>query len=317
MIGVLDDLVDKVSRVQILVAGSINRDLVVEIPEFPVDDGTVEVQSVYEGFGGHGANCAHAVARLGARAVLLGAVGADGPGADLIGDLEVHGVDVKGVHVDKTHATGLVIIPSAPERRFMLMRRAANDAPRDWSKALHEAGSEIDIALMMDPAPELASAILENNALNPKTKVVWAPGGLWVSRSEFRDMHRRADILILNRVEYVKALETCERIASTLVVTMGSEGSCIHDADGNRIHAPAYAVEAVDETGAGDAFVATYVVLLAIGGVSEVDRLRISNMAGALATTAVGARAGHVSMGTLLSSLGAVPIGKMTLGEHK
>jgi ribokinase len=74
-------------------------------------------------------------------------------------------------------------------------------------------------------------------------------------------------------------------------VTLGERGSLAVDRSGQVIRAPAYPVTPVDTTGAGDAFVACFAMLRAVG-TNVPDALRAANVAAALSTLVPGAQAG-------------------------
>jgi ribokinase len=80
-----------------------------------------------------------------------------------------------------------------------------------------------------------------------------------------------------------------ERGVGTVVVTMGSGGALLLDGDG-AMHVPAVSVEAVDPTGAGDAFTAALAVSLA-EGLSLLDAARRASIVAALTVTRIGTQA--------------------------
>jgi ribokinase len=312
MIGNADEMIRQVARIRMLVAGSINHDLFIHVDRIPPDDGTAEIRSFGSGFGGHGANCAVAAARLGARTQLIGAVGDDLHGRKLCQDLETNQVDTSVIAVDTERQTGSVVIPSSSTGRYMLMHRGANDADLDWPAKLSKIDpAKFDTVILMDPSLGLVDAILSRLEARSRPRLVWAPGGLFASFERFSRISRIADTIILNRREYEATFgepvgppivggpcSSCD-----LVVTMGSQGALLIDRSGHRSVSPAFDVDVVDETGAGDTFIAAYAIARALEPVSNVDRLRIANMAGGLATTDFGARAGHCSFAALVAAL--------------
>lgn len=94
----------------IVVVGSINQDLTVRVPHHPAPGETVLGTSHVFGAGGKGANQAVAAARLGRRVAMIGRVGDDQPGRDLVRGLEAEDVDVSHVGVDGDAPTGLALI---------------------------------------------------------------------------------------------------------------------------------------------------------------------------------------------------------------
>lgn len=312
MIGKADEIIRRVAQIKVLVAGSINHDLFINVDRIPPDDGTAEIRSSAKGFGGHGANCAVAVAKLGARTQLVGAVGDDLYGKELCEDLEAHRVDTSAIAVDAQRQTGSVVIPSSPTGRYMLMHRGANDADLDWRARLSKIDpTEFDIVVLMDPALGLVDAILSKLEARSLPRLVWAPGGLFASFERFSRISQVADTIILNRREYQATfggavdapIDWNPHYNCDLVVTIGHQGALLIDRNGNRTFSPAFDVAVVDETGAGDAFIAAYSIARALELFSGSERLRIANMAGSLATTGAGARAGHCSFARLFAAL--------------
>src|SRR5512139_1629196 len=94
----------------ILVVGSLNMDLVVRAPRFPAPGETISGEDLRIIPGGKGANQAVAAARQGASVSMLGRVGQDSFGPELINNLHQNGVDTSHVRIDSQSATGTAII---------------------------------------------------------------------------------------------------------------------------------------------------------------------------------------------------------------
>jgi ribokinase len=115
----------------IVVVGSLNVDLTVEVGRLPAPGETVIGTGSSTGLGGKGANQAAAAAAFGGTVAMVGRVGDDDGGHDLIGDLRERGVDAEGVTVTEDARTGsatiavdgggenLIIVDPDPERRPM------------------------------------------------------------------------------------------------------------------------------------------------------------------------------------------------------
>src|SRR5262245_11083686 len=97
-------------RDRIVVVGSLNADLVVGVPRFPLPGETITGRDFAVFPGGRGANQAVAAGRLGGRVAMVGRVGADANGAMLRASLERAGVDVAHVREDPASATGVALI---------------------------------------------------------------------------------------------------------------------------------------------------------------------------------------------------------------
>src|SRR5437870_4568790 len=95
---------------RVVVAGSINMDVVARAARFPTVGETIAGSQVHFFPGGKGANQAVAAAKLGARTLLLGKLGADAFGADLKTFLTAQGIDLTHVAVTANAATGVALI---------------------------------------------------------------------------------------------------------------------------------------------------------------------------------------------------------------
>src|ERR671923_1799665 len=94
----------------IVVVGSLNLDLVVPVPHLPVPGETVLGSDLFRNPGGKGANQAVAAARLGGSVSMVGRVGDDDAGRQLLDALRSEGVDVSSVAVDPSAPTGVALI---------------------------------------------------------------------------------------------------------------------------------------------------------------------------------------------------------------
>lgn len=291
---------------RILVAGSINSDIILSFAELPKDDGTVIVDDLFEGAGGHGANCASAIAALGGKPSLLGRVGHDRRGLRLVRELELAGIDVAGIGIDRTLPTGRVIIPSSPDFRCMMMHRGANDGHSTWSDELARASaSPYDAMVVMDPCAALLEqlpAFAHKNAINHR---VWAPGGIWAASPQFHDVKAQFDLIIMNAAEYASAFgeKWSAQADLDIVVTEGRKGAWLLPRGSEAILVPAQETAVGDATGAGDAFIAALVTALTEPAVSLVEAIAIANRVAVLNVGALGPRSGHSVIGKISGEL--------------
>ena len=94
----------------VVVFGSINMDLVVRVTELPRPGATVLGDRLLTIHGGKGANQAAAAARMGAAVRMIGRVGGDAFGAELMAGLKEDGVDTSGISVDRAQPSGAALI---------------------------------------------------------------------------------------------------------------------------------------------------------------------------------------------------------------
>lgn len=283
---------------RITVIGSANRDTVVRVPRIPAPGETVLGSDVGSYRGGKGANQALAAARLGGSVSLIGRVGADADGTSYLRALVAEGVDVDGVSVDIDAPTGQAFIFLADDaENAIAVFPGANG--RLSAENVAEAGdvleqSSVTLAQLEVPLDAVKAAAQLGKGtfvLNPAPAQRLGYGLL-----------SKVDVIVPNRSELaflVGAREVTDvdavvgqarrlRGPGAVVVTLGGDGAVLVTADGE-LHVPSPAVEAVDTTGAGDAFCGALADALA-RGTALADAVRWAVAAGAAAVTKVGAQ---------------------------
>jgi len=283
---------------RVLVVGSLNVDLILRAGHEPGDEGTVVLDSVTRAVGGHAGNCAAALAALGLRVSLLAGIGDDADGDALHADLTARGVDTTAVRRFPGAATGTVYIPVFGTKHYMMMARGANDRLTAADVAPALAGG-VDAVMLFDPA---RPALLEILSTVRGPLLCWSPGGIYARDPGAAELAAVCDVVLVNRDEQRHLTRSsAARSPAELVVTLGEAGSTVRTPDGEWT-APASRVDAVDPTGAGDAFAASY-LLARLAGLAPAERLAAGNAAGALAVTAVGARARLATVADLAAAL--------------
>ena len=288
---------------KILVVGSINMDLVVRSPHMPVPGETVLGESFATSPGGKGANQAVAAARLGAHCCFLGRVGDDEFGRELLANLRAEKIDCTNVIATADVATGvaMIVVDSRGENSIVVASganyRLTPDDVFGRSRAFEEADAvvlqlelplptvraAIDLAkrhgckVILDPAPapsRLPAALCEVDVISPN-----------VTEAELLTGSKTGE----ERADKNIALDLIARGALAAVLKLGARGSMVVTADGHMARIPAYDVNIVDTTGAGDAFTAALAVSVARGEDLR-TAARLANAAGALACTKLGAQ---------------------------
>jgi ribokinase len=238
----------------IALVGSINLDIVVGVDRHPAPGETVLGDDRQELPGGKGANQAVAAARLGAEVAFVGRVGDDDAGRRLRDGLAAEGVDVTHVRVDADAPTGvaLIAVDRAGENKIVVSSGANARVSAADVEAARDVLANAAVTLVQHEVPEdtVAAAIAAAGGtvvLNPApARPIVAPVDVLVpNRGELETLAGRAG----DPVELARGLE----VARAVVVTLGSEGAVVVEgAHVERIPAPE--VDAVDTTGAGDAF---------------------------------------------------------------
>ncbi len=287
---------------RVLVIGSANVDFTVTVDRLPREGETVSGGRLHSGHGGKGANQAVAARRLGAEVRFVGCVGQDTFGDEIAARLAAEGVATDGLNRTADAATGTaLIIVDALGRNQIAVAPGAN---RLLSVEMAET-READLQWAQVVLIQLETAL---------PTVAWA---LWTARRHTvvtilnpapaqplpEEMYPLVDYLTPNASEAAllsgqavtspeTAREAAQRLLArgvgTVVVTLGEAGALVCAGD-SAVHFPAFPVQAVDTTGAGDAFNAGLAVGLAAGGTLE-QAIPLANAAAALACTRTGAR---------------------------
>ncbi|MFM0626834.1 carbohydrate kinase family protein [Paraburkholderia xenovorans] len=294
-----------VRSMRILVVGSLNVDYVLDVQGTPQDDGSLIVRSTTIALGGHAGNCASALARLGASVSIASSLGQDADGEMLREDLEARGISTTHIHTYADAATGRVFIPLFSDSHYMLMDRGANE--RLTAANVRAAlGDDWDAIVVFDPSIAALVALFETLAwCTSPPKIFWTPGGLYARQSVVENLLLTCDSVLLNRHEYALVGSRVPLMAAgcgkpEIIRTLGAEGADLW-IGGRGFRASAPHVTVIDPTGAGDAFAASYVAA-SLAKLAPDRRLGFANVAGALATTALGARGMQPTLDTLLES---------------
>jgi ribokinase len=257
--------------------------------------------------GGKGANQAVAVARLGGGAVLLGCVGNDAFGHALLQNLKNERVSTRlvrqlpgttsGVATIAVEASGqnaITVVPGANARlRPADLRRAESliaradavlvqlEIPLDTARTALEIAARHGVLTVLDPAP------VPPGGLPPD----WKDLGLDILSPNETEAGQLSQLPCVSRRDAVRALDVLlKRYRPALVVLKrGSHGALIHSGTHRPASVPAFPVQAIDTTAAGDAFTGALALRLAENASLD-EAVRFANAAGALATTRLGAQ---------------------------
>ncbi|NEA52188.1 ribokinase, partial [Streptomyces sp. SID10815] len=250
----------------LLVVGSANADLVIGVQRRPAAGETVLGSDLATHPGGKGANQAVAAARLGARTALLARVGDDAHGRLLLDAQRAAGVDPAGVlvggaptgvaliTVDPSGDNSIVVSPGANGRLTPEDARAA--AGLIGSARVVSAQLEVPLETVVEAVRHLASG--SRFVLNPSPPRELPPELLAACDPLIVNEHEAKVILGGDEAgddpeDWARAL--LARGPRSVVVTLGAEGALVASADG-AVRVPSVKVDAVDTTGAGDAFTA-------------------------------------------------------------
>ena len=237
-----------VSNPRVVVLGSINMDLITRTPSLPEPGETVLGTSFTTAPGGKGANQAIAAAKAGSPVAFIGAVGDDAFGESLRRTLTSAGVDdsalrtaagssgIAAITVDDRAENSIVVVPGA------------NAAVRDLTDDDRAAIADADILLCQLEIPldtvvaafEYARSHGVLTMLNP-SPVQDLPDALVT----------HTDVLVVNEAEHARLVHRADSV-NEVITTLGPRGARYRGSESFEVAAPS--IEAVDTTGAGDAF---------------------------------------------------------------
>ncbi len=267
----------------IVVVGSVNLDLVASVERLPQPGETVSAGDFKTVHGGKGANQAVAASRLGGDVAIVAAVGGDGESRMLLERLAAEGVNTASVQRLDGLTSGVALITvDARGENTIAVHSGANGHLRltDESRTLIERA---DIVLLQLEIP--IGTVIEAASISSGIVILHAAP----ARTLPAELTEQLEILIVNEHERMVAVEPQgETVEPIVITTLGAEGAAVTTPRGVAVVA-APEVEVVDTTGAGDTFCGAFAEALDRGE-DTVDAVAWATHAGALATTAMGAR---------------------------
>ena len=253
---------------RIVVVGSINLDLVARCERLPRPGETVTGATFSRVPGGKGANQAVACARLGADVTLLGAVGADDLVGEALAELREAGVELVLATSAEPTGVALIYVDEAGENQIVVAPGA------NWTLGEVQIPPHDGVLCQLEIPDEAVLSAWEQ-----------CTGLFCLNAAPARPIGLDPDLTVVNRYE----LEALSRRDGLVAVTLGAEGARLLE-DGEEIaRAAPPPVEAVDGTGAGDAFTACLLVSL-LEGREPQESLERACAAGALAASRLGAQ---------------------------
>ncbi|HEV3199501.1 MAG TPA: ribokinase [Bryobacteraceae bacterium] len=296
------------STPHIVVVGSANVDLTTFTDQFPRPGETIFGREFHLGFGGKGANQAVAARLCGARVSMVARVGEDLFGAATIQNFTSRGVDASHVLITPGVSSGVapIFVDSAGQNRILVVKGANDKLLSADVEAASDLLRQADCVVLQLEIPietvYYTLAFARQNGI--RTILNPAPG-------QALDLAQvaNADYVIPNETEAealggmpVRDLDEARACAAHLlagglrrvIVTLGANGALCAGAEGSR-HVPAHAVQPVDTTGAGDAFIGSFASFLA-GGCEEAEAIARANVYAALSTLSVGTQMSFVTL---------------------
>lgn len=285
--------------------GQLVADVVVKpVDRFPQEGTTDKVKQIELHSGGCALNTGKTLAILGMKTGVIGKVGQGVFGNFLLSEMGKKGVDIRYVkrdlHVNSSSV--IVMVSSKGERTFLYCPGATEELTIEdvdfdligHSNILHIGGvmklPKLDVASVLKRAKELS--------ITTSLDTDWDPSGRWLKLIE--SCLKYVDIFTpsIDEAKMIFKTNDPEEIANIslsygvniVAIKMGQAGCYIKTKD-REFNIPAYKVEVIDTTGAGDAFVGGFLTGI-VKGWDLIKAGRFANAVGALCVTALGATAG-------------------------
>jgi sugar/nucleoside kinase (ribokinase family) len=316
---------------KILVIGELNVDLIVSgLPSLPALGRELTCTGLSRALGSSSAIFSCALAGLGAHVDFMGKVGDDDNGHFMLAQLQEVGIGTQGVIVDPGVQTGVTISLTYPDEKAQVTYLGSIS---DYCLAdvnlgvlgdyahLHMASMYLQKAL----APAFPDLLRRAKKLGLTTSLDpgWDPNEQW--NGVLFEALPAVDILFVNEHE-VKAIAETASIseASTdlakrvnlVVAKLGADGALAADQEGV-FKSPAFSVEVVDTTGAGDSFNAGFIYKYVVEGGAKSQALRFANACGAIAATRVGGASSVPSAAEVEAFLRQRGVSKGRLGTER
>ena len=279
---------------KVLNFGSLNLDYVYQVDHFVQPGETLSAFSQTVNPGGKGLNQSIALAKAGAQVAHAGCVGVGGE--PLIRCLSEHGVDIRWIRpVEELQGNAVIQVTPGGENCILLFggsNQCVSDAQVRETLSRFQAGDYLILQNEINRLPLIVDEAFERGmeiVLNP------SPYNEKLASVDFSKL----SWLLINEVEaaQITGKEDPDEIWTILherwprisaVITLGSQGSVAYSADGQRLRQPAYPVEAVDTTAAGDTFTGYFVAGL-MAGLPLVKCMERASLAAGISVTRAGA----------------------------
>ncbi len=279
---------------KIIVIGSMATDFVVTTKVKPNQGETVFGEKFDTNFGGKGANQAIAASRLGAEVAMLGHVGTDRFGNEIVENLNVNGVSTENVEPVTHFPSGAAHIILHENDNSIIVIPGANNV-LDFARFSEIKGNitEADLVILQNEIPQEANEAIIDWCWEAKIPVLYNPAP---ARKLNPRMLSKVGYLTPNEHEF-KLLFPNQKLADVLaaypnrlIVTLGAKGAIFHNGK-SEVLVPAFPVAAVDTTGAGDTFNGALAVGI-LAGVPLENAIAFANLAAAISVKGYGAQGG-------------------------
>ena len=287
----------------ITVVGSFNMDLVIEAPRFAKPGEAIHGKNFRRACGGKGANQAYAVARMGQPAAIIGAVGQDAFGDEMLANLQGVGVNTTSVvrRADVPSGTAMIVLDASGQNQIVVAN-GANDTltAGDVQGCQDQIARSDALIVQLETSLESVRAALETAhscgtmaVLNPAPFAPVDDGMLRLCAFIIPNENEASQLSGTSVCDLHSAAAAAQAIrararSANVVVTLGADGVWL-DTRSFTGHVPGFPVTAVDTVGAGDTFIGAFVVRV-VEGAEVREAARFGCAAAAIAVTRRGAQ---------------------------
>lgn len=287
-----------------MVIGSISTDFVVLTDRRPQVGETVTGNDFQTTFGGKGANQAVASARLGGDVSMVGTVGTDVFGSQLIQNLADNGIVTDNVERVTEKPSGSAHITIADgDNSIVYIPGANNEITVARIEQLKETLLTAAIVIVQNELPQAVIDEIITFCFENDIKTIYNPAPARVVAAEILE---KATYFTPNESEFhqlfpdLTITEGLEKYPNQLILTMGSKGVYFNDGE-KEVQIPSYKVVPVDTTGAGDTFNGAFAVALS-KGMSVQASIQFGNLAASLSIQKMGAQGGMPTLEAMKAS---------------
>ncbi len=286
----------------ITVIGSSNIDMIMKMDNLPRLGETVTDAEYFQVYGGKGANTAVGAARAGGNVFFVNCVGDDIFSEPMVENFKKDGINTGFVFREKgiSSGTALIMIGGKGDNYLSVAPGANYRLTPDYIDKARKAIEDAEMIIIQNEIPiETISYIIDMaSSLGKKILYNYAPAkpfpGIDWKKIEFLVVNEtEAEFLSGQKVETDSEIEKAARIlvdkgANNVIITLGSRGSYINS-ENLKIYLPAYKVDAIDTTAAGDIYCGSLAVALTEGKDLK-EAVRFAGAASAISVTRLGAQ---------------------------
>lgn len=280
--------------------GSLNMDLVTYVPHLPQPGETIASTKFSRNAGGKGANQAVAAAKLGADVWMIGRVGSDEFGEQLLEGLQQAHVHTDGIIQGDVTGMAFINVSASGENNIVLVPGANAQFKRSDIDQMKNYIVHCDLIIMQLEIPlyiveyvlQIASSLQKEVILNPapahklSSELIKKVHTLILNETELEML---TGISISTEQQMIEAAQTIKALGvQRVIITLGAKGSLLLNND-QQVKIPAYQVNTVDTTAAGDSYLGAFAVGITTG-MTDQEAAQFASKVAAIVVTREGAQ---------------------------